>query len=68
MKSSSLEAVLEDTGDVVRLAHCVEVDGWDAVGDEVLALHRAPFCTDLIDRGFIVSGLCYFLCEFDRDV
>ena len=36
--------------------------------DEVLALHSAPFCTDLIDRGLVIASLSYFLGQFKRDV
>ena len=63
-----LETLLKDAGDVVGFAHCVEVDGWGAVGDEILALHCAPLCTDLIYSGFVVACLRDFLCELKRNV
>ena len=63
-----LEALAEDVYDVAGFAHCVEVDCWGAVGDEVLALGCTPFCADLIDGFFVVSGFGNLPGEFERDV
>ena len=63
-----LETLSEDVDYVAGFAHCVEVDCWGAVGDEVLALGCAPFGADLVDFVSIVACFGYLLGEFERDV
>ena len=63
-----LETLSEDVDYVAGFAHCVEVDCWGAVGDEVFALGCAPFGADLVDFVSVVACFGYLLGEFERDV
>ena len=65
---NSLEAVLQDAGDIIAFTHCVEMHCRYSMCNEIFALHCTPFCSYLVNGSLVVAGFCYFLCQLKRNV
>ena len=62
------ETFLKYADDIIGLAHRVEMYCRDSIGNQVLALHCAPFGSDIVCRSLIVTCLFHRFCKFQRNV
>ena len=62
------ETLLQNICDVLRSAHCVEMNCRNPVCDEILALHDAPFGSYAVYSLLVIPGFSYLGSELERNV